>query len=86
MSKKEWTIESSLHTLPIPLIVYQDDFPLIPGDYLVSVIVRNRVVSRYTVAETEIPALGDPILDRAFEVAVEWATALAGDERGDAGE
>lgn len=38
------------------------------------------------VAETEIPALGDPILDRAFEVAVEWVAALASDEQDDAGE
>ena len=33
---------------------YQDDFPLIPGDFTVSVIVRNRVLRQYTVAESEV--------------------------------
>ncbi len=33
---------------------YQDDFLLVPGDYTVSVIVRNRVLTQYTVAETEL--------------------------------
>ena len=33
---------------------YQDDFPLVPGDYSVTVIVRNRVLSQYTVAEAEL--------------------------------
>ena len=50
---------------------YQDDFPLVPGDFEVTVIVRNRVVTQYTVAESEIhiprftkeaPALTDVIL------------------------
>jgi len=50
---------------------YQDDFPLVPGDFDVTVIVRNRVVSQYTVAEAKIhiprftkeaPALTDIIL------------------------
>ena len=50
---------------------YQDDFPLVPGDFNVTVIVRNRVVTQYTVAESEIhiprftkeaPALTDVIL------------------------
>ena len=30
---------------------YQDDFALVPGDYTVSVIVRNRVLTQYTIAE-----------------------------------
>jgi len=33
---------------------YQDDFALVPGDYTVSVIVRNRVLNQYTVAEAEL--------------------------------
>jgi GWxTD domain-containing protein len=33
---------------------YQDDFPLIPGDYKVSVILRNRIIKQYTVAERDI--------------------------------
>ncbi len=33
---------------------YQDDFPLVPGDYTVTVIVKNRVLSQYTVAEAEL--------------------------------
>lgn len=49
---------------------YQDDFPLVPGDYKVSVILRNRILKQYTVAEQEIhvpsftgrPALSDIIL------------------------
>jgi tetratricopeptide (TPR) repeat protein len=50
---------------------YQDDFPLIPGEYNVSVILRNRVSRQYTVAEREVkvprvseggPVLSDIIL------------------------
>ena len=33
---------------------YQDSFPLIPGDYDVSVILKNRVLKRFTVAETQL--------------------------------
>ena len=33
---------------------YQDDFPLIPGDYTVTVVLRNRVLHQYTVAEKEL--------------------------------
>ncbi len=33
---------------------YQDDFPLLPGKYTVTVIVRNRVIKQYTVAEKEL--------------------------------
>ncbi|GMR23415.1 MAG: hypothetical protein BMS9Abin37_1842 [Acidobacteriota bacterium] len=35
-------------------IAYQDDFPLVPGKCLVSVILRNRVRREYAVAEKEI--------------------------------
>ena len=45
---------------------YQDQFPLVPGDYDISVILRNRVIKRYTVAEAaiSIPTFyeGKPIL------------------------
>lgn len=50
---------------------YQDDFVLVPGKYTVSVVVRNRVLSQYTVAEAEIdvpslessrPTLSDVVL------------------------
>ncbi|GMR21965.1 MAG: hypothetical protein BMS9Abin37_0288 [Acidobacteriota bacterium] len=53
---------------------YQDDFALVPGDYTVSVIVRNRVLTQFTVAEAALhiprfdlsgssePALTDVIL------------------------
>lgn len=37
---------------------YQDDFLLIPGEYTVSVIVRNRVSTQYTVAEAELHVAG----------------------------
>lgn len=33
---------------------YQDDFPLVPGVYKVTVILRNRVIKQFTVAETEL--------------------------------
>ena len=33
---------------------FQDNFPLLPGDYKVSVILRNRVVRQYTVAEWDV--------------------------------
>ena len=33
---------------------YQDNFPLVPGDYTASVILRNRVDLRYTVAEQDL--------------------------------
>ncbi len=57
---------------------YQDDFPLIPGDYTASVILRNRVIKQYTVAETTLnvpeyregdPALSDVVLGYKKEVA-----------------
>ena len=40
-------------------VAYQDDFPLVPGTYAISVIARNRALKNYTVAEAdlEIPEL-----------------------------
>ena len=52
-------------------VAYQDDFPLVPGTYTISVIVRNRALKNYTVAEVDIeiaeylpttPAIVDVIL------------------------
>jgi len=56
---------------------YQDQFPLVPGDYMVSVILRNRVLRQYAVAEAELsipnfsastPQLADIIL--AYDTSV----------------
>ncbi len=50
---------------------YQDDFPIVPGEYTVTVILRNRVVQQYTVAEHKLtveqipqnaPGIGNLIL------------------------
>ena len=50
---------------------YRDNLPLIPGDYEVSVLLRNRVTRQYTVATAEVrvpgtggaePGLADPVL------------------------
>lgn len=57
-------------------VAYQDDFPLVPGRFTVSVILRNRALKRYTVAETALtvpdlkttaPALLGPILAHRAE-------------------
>lgn len=34
---------------------YQDNFPIVPGDYQVTVILRNRAATQYTVAERDLP-------------------------------
>jgi GWxTD domain-containing protein len=56
---------------------YQDDFPLIAGDYKISVILRNRVIKQYTVAERDIsvpsfssdsPTLSDVIVGYMTEL------------------
>ena len=55
---------------------YQADFPLLPGEYELSVILRNRVLAQYTVAERDIvvppipaaaPALSDIVLGYSVE-------------------
>jgi GWxTD domain-containing protein len=57
---------SQMQTIRSSPFAYQDDFPLVPGDYSVSVILRNRVISQYTVAEREIsiptPSKSEPKL------------------------
>lgn len=44
---------------------YRDSFPLLPGDYLVSVILRNRLTKEYSVAETEV-SVPELARDQAF--------------------
>jgi len=65
---------SQMQELRSRAFAYQDDFPLVQGDYTVSVIVRNRVMRQYTVAERAVsitplsaatPTLTDVIV--AFE-------------------
>jgi GWxTD domain-containing protein len=55
---------------------YQDGLPLVPGDFNVSVILRNRVLHQYTVAERDVrvvgassaePALSDIVLGFQIE-------------------
>jgi GWxTD domain-containing protein len=55
---------------------YQDDVPLVPGDFQVSVILRNRTVKQYTLVErevrvvplsTEAPGLAGPVLGYRIE-------------------
>ncbi len=44
---------------------YQDNVPLLPGEYDISVIVRNRATKQYTVAEQQLniePVSGEPAL------------------------
>lgn len=52
-------------------VAYQDDFPLVPGDYTIAIYLQNRALKNYTVAEAEIhvpsftkdsPALADIVL------------------------
>jgi GWxTD domain-containing protein len=58
---------------------YQDAFPLVPGDYQVSIVLRNRAVRQYTVAERQIhvpgtdekgPALADVVLGYLHETSL----------------
>ncbi|MGH9388415.1 MAG: hypothetical protein ACRD1Z_02295, partial [Vicinamibacteria bacterium] len=39
---------------------YQDGLPLVPGDFNVTVILRNRVLHQYTVAEREVKVVATP--------------------------
>jgi GWxTD domain-containing protein len=67
---------------------YQDNFPLVPGDYTITAIVRNRVSKQYTVAErsihvpdfrSEAPVLSGIIL--AFDTKLDGGTATGGEVR-----
>ena len=70
---------------------FQGSFPLVPGDFEVSVILRNRAMTRFTVAEATIslpepgtgaPVMSDPVLAFEVETAEDgpW-TAFAGGQR-----
>ena len=79
-SDKEASFElspSQMRGLGKGAFVYQDDFVLVPGVYDVSVIVKNRILNRYTVAQTEVhvprfstdePRLTDVITGFATEI------------------
>jgi GWxTD domain-containing protein len=63
--------EGEIQQLDRHPFAYQDDFPIIPGEYTVTVILRNRVVQQYTVAEQKLsveqippdkPGIGNLIL------------------------
>lgn len=62
---------------------YQDGIPLVPGDYDISVILRNRVQYQYTVAEAHVrveaitPAMSDVVLGFSFEESAASDTATA---------
>ena len=67
---------------------YQDDFPMVPGDYKVTAILRNRTASQYTVAERDLtlasfssnePGLSDIVL--GYESARVTDDAEAGELR-----
>ena len=56
---------------------FQGSFPLVPGDFDASVVLRNRVMTRFTVAETTVsvpesdlgvPVMSDPVLAFAVEM------------------
>ncbi|MXW37470.1 MAG: GWxTD domain-containing protein [Acidobacteria bacterium] len=58
---------------------FQGSFPLVPGDFETSVILRNRVMTRFTVAETTVsvpesapgvPVMSDPVLAFGVEPVV----------------
>jgi GWxTD domain-containing protein len=57
---------------------YQDNFPLVPGDYNVSVILRNRVIHQYTVAEKELSV---PAPDAARPSLIDLVLAWASESR-----
>lgn len=42
---------------------YRDSFPVLPGDYQVSIVLRNRATRQYTVAETQlsVPEIGSMV-------------------------
>ncbi len=60
---------------------YQDNFPIVPGDYQISVLLRNRATKEYTVAEHQMhiePISGKPLLsDVILGYQIELVTANA---------
>ena len=63
---------------------YQDDFPLVPGDYKVTVILRNRAASQYTVAERDLSlaafSAGEPGLS---DIVLGYEATLVTDDAGE---
>ena len=61
---------------------YQDGVPLVPGDYEVVVILRNRVSHQYTIAEHSV-RITNPVPDRPAlsDVVVGFRTEVMPDER-----
>lgn len=66
-------------------IAYLGDFPLLPGDYRISVVLRNRVSTQYTVFERELsvpsftmdePALSDIMLGYEIETVEQSPVAM----------
>jgi len=71
----ELTASQMGETRALPF-AYQDDFPLLPGEYTVSLVLRNRATKQYAVAEKPLavlplqgPALSDVILGYQEELA-----------------
>jgi len=75
-NEKEVYIEltpSQVQQIRASPFAYQDNFPLVPGDYNISVILRNRVIHQYTVAEKEISI---PVPDPAAPVLIDLIPAF----------
>lgn len=78
--------ESQQQTAGGSPFAYRDNLPLIPGDYEVSVLLRNRATRQYTVATAEVrvpgtggaePRLADPVLAYRFDASSAAASAPA---------
>ena len=62
---------------------FQEAFPLIPGDYKVTVILRNRVVKQYTVAEHEVRVAPIPVEKPGLsEIILGYRSEPVGDAKG----
>ncbi len=60
---------------------YQDNFPLVPGDFDVTVILRNRAAAQYTVAERELSLSGFSAKGRGLsDVVVGYETTAVTDD------
>jgi GWxTD domain-containing protein len=64
---------SQVSTIRASPFAYQDNFPLVPGDYDISIILRNRVIHQYTVAEKQISIpLPDPASPTLMDVVLAY--------------
>ncbi len=64
---------SQVSTIRSSPFAYQDNFPLVPGDYSISIILRNRVIHQYTVVEKEISIpLPDPAAPTLMDVVLAY--------------